>query len=152
MKNFSIARPIWIWIVAAVSLMVAGCGMFVDSPPQKLSAYKAVVPVDFLFSWDESYNDWMNTPTRVLIFDKPLKSVFEGHPFTRLSYEIRSLPMDSELVNIDAMGLTRRQLLWAISHDYKLKMTLRTNSEGHPEAIVIESREKDQSKVTTKLK
>ena len=44
------------------------------------------------------------------------------------------------LVSIDSMGITRRQLLWAIAHDNNLHMSLRSLPNGQPSQILIRYR------------
>ncbi|MEM0896640.1 MAG: hypothetical protein AAGJ79_07115 [Verrucomicrobiota bacterium] len=136
-KSSNIA--VFLAIFAGIGL--SSCNIFAPYPPEKISAHRAVVPYDFLFSWEKEYNHWMDTPVRVLYDNVPLSEVFTRHPFTRLSYEIHSLPSDMPLVSTDLIGVTRRQYLWSLAHTHNLRMSLQTTSSGEPETILIRWRE-----------
>ncbi|MEM9479833.1 MAG: hypothetical protein AAGA58_09300 [Verrucomicrobiota bacterium] len=129
-------------ILAIAALVgLSSCNLFAPYPPEKTSDHRAVVPSDFLFSWDKDYNHWMDTPVRILYDNVPLSEVFTRHPFTRLVYDLQSLPPEMPLVTTDHLGISRRQYLWSLAHTYNLRMSLRTTSSGEPETVLIRWRE-----------
>lgn len=123
-----------------LALSLSACGIFVEKPTPSLVEPRAAIPRDFLFSWDKNYNDWMDSPVRVYYFEVPLDQVFANPPFTRLRYHVVKKPETIPLVTIDSLGITRRQLLWSISHDYNLHMSLKTLPNGFPTEILIRYR------------
>ena len=134
------SRPLAAIAAAAVALCLGSCGIFEEKPHPSLVEPRAAVPRDFLFSWHEPYNEWMDTPVRVYYNEVPLDCIFENQPFTRLSYQWVKRPEEVPLVSIDSMGITRRQLLWSIAHDYNLHMSLKTLPDGHPNTVLIRDR------------
>ena len=140
--RFHLPRPAILAIPLAFALFFAGCDIFVEKPHPSLVEPRAAVPRDFLFSWHKPYNEWMDTPVRVYYNKVPLNEVFENSPFTRLSYRIVEAPKNAEwpLITIDSLGITRRQLLWAIAHDNNLHMSLKTLPDGHPTEVLIRHR------------
>lgn len=133
----------------AVSLFLPACSV-VDNPldPYPTPKYNAadpnaVVPAEFLFSRYSPLNSWLDQAVRVQILDVPLVDVFR-HPSLRgLQYVIVKPPPDNPLVTIDKLALTRRQLLWAISHDHQLHMTPVFGRRGEVTHIEIRSRSVD---------
>jgi len=119
------------------SMLLTSCDIFLEKPRHKLVEPKAVVPGSFLFSWDKEYNAWMDTPNRIYYHNTPLSEVFQNEPFTRLVYELYDMPAEQPLVSIDSLGITRRQVLWVLCHDYNLKMSLRSLSDGKPESVIV---------------
>ena len=111
--------------------------IFMEKPHLSLVEPRAVVPGDFLFSFHEPYNEWMDTPHRVYYHKVPLNEVFHRKPFTKLVYTLGEMPRDMPLISIDALGITRRQLLWMLAHDNQLKMSLISDEAGHPMEIII---------------
>lgn len=101
----------------------------------------AVVPQEFLYTEYAPLNKWLDTPVRVQILDVPLLDVFQ-HPSLRgLNYKITVPPKADQTVLIDKLAMTRRQLLWVLSHDYALMLTPVFGSNG--ELSWIEIRSKD---------
>ena len=79
----------------------------------------------------------MDTPLHVHHHKVKIESIFSARPFEDFKYELHEIPDDMEPVTIDSTGQTRRQLLWAISHDNNLKMTLLTTDGGRPSVVII---------------
>ncbi len=96
-----------------------------------------VVPTDFLHSWDREYNNWMDTPVKVIYGNVPLDDVFNRHPFTRLKYRWAQTPPAMPIISVDQTGITRRQYLWSLAHDNNLRMSLETDATGKPSGVVI---------------
>ncbi len=132
--------------LACLTLWLPSCGiMDQDNPKPKNHAEdpKAVVPVDFLFNRSRALNAWLDEAVRVQILDVPLMDVFR-HPALRgLQYVIVKPPVENPLIFIDKLAMTRRQLLWAISHDHQLHMTPSFGPNGGVTAIEIRSRSQD---------
>ena len=82
----------------------------------------------------------MDTPVRVYYNEVPLEEIFNNAPLIGLSYNFIKKPKESPLVSIDSIGITRRQLLWAIAHDNNLNMSLKALPNGHPSEIIIRDR------------
>ena len=82
----------------------------------------------------------MDSPVRVYYNEIPLEEIFKNAPLTGLSYNFINKPKESPLVSIDSIGITRRQLLWAIAHDNNLSMSLKSLPNGHPSEIIIRDR------------
>lgn len=126
--------------LALISLLLSNCSIFEQRPKPGLVEPSAAVPVDFLFSWHKPYNKWMDTPIRVYYNEVSLEEIFKNDPLTGLSYKFVKKPEIMPLVSIDSMGITRRQLLWAIAHDNNLHMSLRSLPNGQPSQILIRDR------------
>ena len=124
-------------VLFAVATLFSSCNLFLEKPKNTLVLPKVVVPHDFLFSWDKEYNEWMDTPNQIHYHNVPITEVFQSAPFTKLEYELYDLPDEPILVTFDSLGITRRQLLWALANDYNLKMNLRSLSDGKPETITV---------------
>ena len=82
----------------------------------------------------------MDTPVRVYYNEVSLEEIFNNAPLTGLSYNFIKKPKEMPLVSIDSIGITRRQLLWAIAHDNNLNMSLKSLPNGHPSEIIIRDR------------
>ena len=103
----------------------------------------AVVPQEFLFTRYAPLNTWLDQAVRVQVLDVPLMNVFR-HPALRgLEYVVVKAPPQNPLVTIDKLALTRRQLLWALSHDHQLHMTPSYGRRGEVSHIEIRSRSLD---------
>ncbi|MFT4547011.1 MAG: hypothetical protein ACI8XO_003807 [Verrucomicrobiales bacterium] len=136
MKNTP--RRIFLLLVAlAVATLLGSCNVFDLEPRYRVVEPEAVVPKSFLYNPDQTYNDWMDTPLRVHYHETSVSAIFSDQPFENFSYELYDIPSDMKPVSIDALGQTRRQLLWAIAHDNNLKMTLLTTEGGRPSVVVI---------------
>jgi len=133
-------RPIPLLLLTALALPLAGCDIFVEKPSPRIVEAHAAVPREFLFSWHEPYNEWMDTPIRVYYNKIPLDQIFKESPFTSLSYRFIEQPPEMPLVTVDTLGISRRQLLWSIAHDNNLHMSLKTLPNGHPSEVIIRHR------------
>ncbi len=131
----------------ALTLGLGGCELFRERPTPSLVEPRAAVPRDFLFSWHEPYNEWMDAPVRVYYNKIPLDQVLANPPFTRLRYTVVERPDKMPLVTMDSLGISRRQLLWSIAHDYNLHMSLKTLPDGHPNEVLIRYRGDGGSKI-----
>jgi hypothetical protein len=132
---------------AALLLAVAcpSCGLFDPKPKYKAVDPNAVVPQNFLFTRYTPLNDWLDTAVRVQIFDVPLTQVFNEPALSGLNYRWVNQPLSNPTIFIDKLGLTRRQLLWAIGQDYQLHMTPVFGPDGRTATIEIRSRETKNS-------
>lgn len=139
MSFLTVLRPSRLLMLAILS-SAAGCGWFVERPTPGIVNPHAAVPTTFLFSWHEPYNQWMDTPVRVYYNKVPLDEIFQNSPFDTLEYRFLEKPEEMPLVSIDSLGISRRQLLWSIAHDYNLHMSLKTLPNGHPNEIIIRYR------------
>ncbi|MAW10937.1 MAG: hypothetical protein ACJ0IB_02245 [Verrucomicrobiales bacterium] len=126
--------------LALLTLSLSNCSILDQNPKPGLVEPSAAVPGDFLFSWHKPYNKWMDTPVRVYYNDVSLEEIFENDPLTGLSYKFVKSPETMPLVSMDSMGITRRQLLWAIAHENNLHMSLRSLPNGQPSQILIRYR------------
>lgn len=126
--------------IASTIVLFSNCSVFEQKPKPGLVEANAAVPVDFLFSWHKPYNKWMDTPIRVYYNEVSLEEIFKNDPLTGLSYKFVKEPDAMPLVSIDSIGITRRQLLWAIAHDNNLHMSLRSLPNGQPSQILIRYR------------
>ncbi|MES2708384.1 MAG: hypothetical protein V4726_17450 [Verrucomicrobiota bacterium] len=124
-----------------LALTCASCGLFDPKPKYNAVDPKAVVPQDFLFTRYGPLNAWLDTPVRVQIFDVPLTEVIKEPCLRGLDYRIVNPPLSNPTVFIDKIGLTRRQLLWALGQDYQLHMTPVFGPDGRTAYIEIRSRE-----------
>lgn len=136
MKFFPVCAAVLIPAFACPS-----CGVFDPKPKYKLVDPKAVVPQDFLFTRYGPLNDWLDTAVRVQIFDVPLTQVFNEPALRGLNYVFVIPPVTNPTIFIDKLGLTRRQLLWAIAQDYQLHLTPVFGADGRTATIEIRSRE-----------
>ncbi len=116
-------------------------------PDNKAYDAGAVTPPDFLLTRSDALNKWLDTPVRVQIHDVRLREVFRHDSLRGLQYSIVNPPQQDPLVYIDKIAMTRRQLLWAVSHDHQLHMTPAYNSKGNISHIEIRSRSVDLPKV-----
>ncbi len=125
---------------ALVTLAFSGCKLFLEKPTPSLIEPRAAVPREFLFSWHEPYNEWMDAPVRVYYNKVPLDQIFSEAPFEGLSYRFIEQPEDMPLVSVDTLGISRRQLLWSVAHDNNLQMSLKTLPDGQPSVVIIRHR------------
>ncbi len=128
-------------LAVTVALASASCNLFEPKPPMKITDAAAVVPPDFLFSRYAPLNAWLDTSVRVQIFDVPLMDTFQTPALRGLNYRIISRPEHNPLITIDKPGLTRRQLLWALSQDHALHLSAIFTPDGGPAWIEIRSRQ-----------
>jgi hypothetical protein len=107
-------------VPVTAGLLLASCIW----PRADLEPYDAmgVVPQEFLYTTHGPLNDWLDAPVYVQMTNVPLTRIFE-HPALRdLNHHWAVRPEHDHRVTIYRVALTRRQLLWSISHDYKLSM------------------------------
>jgi len=130
-------RPSIILLAVAATMVFGSCGIFNPSPQYRIVEPEAVVPSSFLYNPDKTYNEWLDAPQRVYYHKVSIDQIFSDAPFTEFSHELHDIPDDMDLVTLDAVGQTRRQLLWAIAHDYNLKMTLLTTEGGRPATVIV---------------
>lgn len=135
------STPIRVLLAAVFCLAAGGCTLFDPKPPMNIADPKAVVPESFLFTKYKPLNVWLDQPVRVQIFDVPLTRVFETPELRGARYRFISFPPNDPLVFIDKPALTRRQLLWSLSHTYQLHMTPVFSQDGGPAWIEIRSRQ-----------
>ncbi len=128
-------------LVPGAALLLSSCDIFLPKPHHALVQPKVVVPADFLYSPDEAFNEWMDTGVRVSYHKVPFYQVFNNPPFTELAYEVYERPEVVPLLTFDSIGITRRQFLWAVSHDLNVKLTLKTLPNGKPVAVIARSRD-----------
>ena len=124
----------------ATPITLGSCGILEQRPKPGLVEPSAAVPGDFLFSWHTPYNKWMDSPVRVYYNEVSLEEIFENAPLSGLSYNFIKKPDQIPLVSMDSIGITRRQLLWAIAHDNNLHMSLKSLPNGHPSEVIIRYR------------
>ncbi len=121
--------------------------LFWPQPPGNAADPAAVVPKDFLFSRYAPLNAWLDEAVRVQIMDVPLMEVFNHQTLRGLNYVFVKKPQKNPLVTMDKLALTRRQLLWALSHDHQLHMTPSFGANGEVTCIEIRSRSVDLPEV-----
>jgi len=120
-----------------MAILLGSCNLFNPVPNYRIVEPEAVVPKSFLYNPDKVYNEWMDTPLRIHYHEVTLESIFADAPFKDFRYELREIPDDMAHLTIDALGQSRKQLLWGIAHDNNLKMTLLTTDGGRPSVVVI---------------
>jgi len=131
---------------AGLLLCLPACSVVDDINPRPkghAADPAAVVPGEFLFTRYQPLNTWLDTAVRVQIMDVPLSEVFNHSALRGLEYVIVKAPPANPLITIDKLALTRRQLLWVLSHDYQLHMTPSFGSRGEVRFIEIRSRSVD---------
>lgn len=109
--------------VLVLSAALSGCGIFDPKPKFRADEPTAVLPQSFLYTPYEPMNDWLDTPVRIIVQDLPLDQVFSHPVFAGMNYRLHDMPTNNPAINFDGIGLTRRQLLWALAHEYGLQMT-----------------------------
>ena len=83
-------------------------------------------PQAFLFSKDDSSNQWLDTVVdvdvaEVRVIHLPLTDAFAG---MKLATTSADAPVESLRVSLHASQVTRRQALWLLSEKYGLQMTV----------------------------
>ncbi len=132
-------------LLAAAAMCHTGCRtvdrILDEQPSFKAADPAAVVPREFLYTKYEPLNRWMDQAVRVQIMDMSLLSVFE-HPCLRgFHYKFLRRPPRAHVINMDKLAMTRRQILWALSHDYQLRFSPKYGMDGEVLYIEISSRE-----------
>lgn len=139
--------PLFTAALALVTLPLTGCNTLdriLEPQPQGNAADAgAVLPQEFLFTRYAPLNRWLDQAVRVQINDVPLMDVF-NHPALRgFQYAVVKAPPENPLISMDKIALTRRQLLWALSHDHQLFMSPVFDRRGAVTHIEIRSRSVD---------
>lgn len=125
---------------AAVLVSLPGC-KWLDPKPDFAAAYPdAVVPQSFLYSSYEPLNDWLDTKVRISIHEMPLRQVFQTAYLSPMRYMVTNLPHTEPLVTVESIGMTRRQFLFSLAHEYGLIMTPVFGAPGQPSYIDIRGR------------
>ncbi len=128
-------------LLATLALLgLPGCGMFDPHPNYHAADRMAVVPPEFLHSRYGPLNAWLDTPVRVQIYDVPLSKITQEPCLRGINYRVKQVPSENPNIFIDKLALTRRQLLWSLSQDYQLHMSLAFDSAQGPACIEIRSR------------
>ncbi len=100
---------------------------------------KALVPQQFLFTDYAPLNEWLDASVHVDILDVPLSKVFQQPSLTGLNHNLTGFSQDEDepSVTINEVAITRRQLLWSLSQDYKLAMVPKFDAQGGTSFIDI---------------
>jgi hypothetical protein len=91
-------------------------------------------PQAFLFSTDDSSNQWLDTVVdvdvaEVRIIHLPLTDAFSG---MKLAITRADAPVESLKVSLYASGVTRRQALWLLAEKYGLQMSVAPVNKQSP--------------------
>jgi hypothetical protein len=128
-------------LLAALALLgLPACGIFDPHPQYHAADPMAVVPPEFLLSRYAPLNRWLDTPVRVQMYDVPLSQVTQQPCLRGINYSVKQVPSENPNVFIDKLALTRRQLLWSLSQDYQLHMSISFDATQGPACIEIRSR------------
>ena len=142
-----IRLPILSAVTGLALFGLTGCNtmdkIFEPQPGGNAADPNAVLPQEFLFTRYAPLNQWLDTPVRVQIMDVPLMDVFNNPALRGLQYVVIKAPPENPMITIDKLALTRRQLLWSISHDHQLHMTPVFERKGPVSQIEIRSRSVD---------
>lgn len=103
--------------------LLPSCRLLDPEPDYEIARPMAITPQKFLHNDNEQLNEWLDQTIVVRISRVPLSKTFDEPEFTPMSYKAIDLPEDDPQINIDSVGMSRRQLLWAISHEHSLEMT-----------------------------
>ncbi len=135
-------------ILAAAALSLLSSCRFTDRlldpyPGFQAGDPMAVVPREFLFTRYEPLNRWLDQPVNVQITDVPLTQVFRHESLRGFQYKILRTPPRAHSVSIEKLAMTRRQILWSLSHDYQLHMAPRYGPDGEILWIDVRSTEEE---------
>jgi hypothetical protein len=91
-------------------------------------------PQAFLFSGDDSSNQWLDTVVdvdvaEVRIIHLPLTDAFSG---MKLAITTADAPVESLRISLHASQVTRRQALWLLAEKYSLDITVAPVSKQSP--------------------
>lgn len=118
-------------VLVLSSLMgLVSCTFWDVRPDYKPHDKLAVVPQEFLYTSHAPFNDWLDTPVHIQITDVPLTDVFEHPALRELRVVWVTRPVENPLVTIHRLGITRRQLLWALGQDHQLNLLAQTVPGG----------------------
>ncbi|MEZ5328760.1 MAG: hypothetical protein R3F19_27250 [Verrucomicrobiales bacterium] len=100
---------------------------------------KALVPQEFLLTDYTPLNEWLDTPVHVDILNVPLSKVFQQPSLAGLNHNLTGFSQgeDEPNVTLNEVAITRRQLLWSLSQDYKLAMVPKFDAQGGSSYIDI---------------
>ena len=127
-------------LVFSVLPLLSSCVFWGHRPDFKPHDKMAVVPQEFLFTGHGPFNDWLDTPVHIQISDMPLTEVFEHPALRQLRVVWVNHPVENPPVTLHRLGITRRQLLWALGQDHQLTMLAQTVPGGQS-YVEIRSRE-----------
>jgi hypothetical protein len=130
-------------LLLAAAVATAGCNYYPNHPDNQHDSRvrEAVVPNTFLYNaTSPRFNEWLDTPAHIHLIDVPLDRVFESTIFAPLNYRVSNLPANAPPVNVESLGMTRRQLLWTIAHEYGLSMTPYDFGDPHLSYIDVQGR------------
>jgi hypothetical protein len=139
-------------LTAGLAVLLTACKAYKEvtgdpEPTNKAYDIDAVTPPEFLLTRSAPLNKWLDTPVRVQIYEVPLLEVFR-HPALRgLEYTIINKPQDNPKITIDKIAMTRRQLLWSLSHDHQLHMSPAYSANGNVSHIEIRARVSELQKL-----
>jgi len=117
--------------------VLTGCNLFGPKPSYNMTQPNAVIPQAFLYTTYSPLNRWLDTPKRIIIHDVPLRKVFSISELSPMNYKLVNLKNGDTPVTMKTLGITRRQLLWTIAHEYGLDMTPIYTKPGEPAYIEI---------------
>jgi hypothetical protein len=109
-------------ILLAIAWLAVSCATTIH-PPQA-----------FLFSTDDSSNQWLDTVVdvdmaEVRIIHLPLTDAFAG---MKLAITRADAPVESVRVSLHASRVTRRQALWLLAEKYGLQMAVAPVNQQSP--------------------
>jgi hypothetical protein len=119
---------------------LTSCVFWDHKPDLKPHDKRAVVPQEFLYTTHQPFTDWLDTPVHIQITNMPLTEVFSHPALRQLRVRWMNLPKENPEVTIHRLGITRRQLLWALGQDHELTMLAQTVPGGYS-YVEIRSRE-----------
>ena len=140
-------------LLAAASLSLLSSCRIMDRlldphPGFQAGDKRAVVPREFLFTRSPSLTAWLDQVVVVQIEGVPLTQVFNHESLRGFSYKFLRLPPRSHVVSMHKIAMTRRQILWSLSHDYQLQMTPRYGPNG--EILWVDIRSQEEALVVNK--
>lgn len=139
-------------VTLAACSVLGGCGLFDPKPRFRADEPTAVLPQNFLYTPYRPMNEWLDTPMRVIVQDLPLDQVFSHPVFAGMNYRLHDMPSDNPIINFDGIGLTRRQMLWSIAHEFGLQMTPIFRGPDSPAYIDIRRKPKAPSQAESAVK
>ncbi|CAN5271479.1 hypothetical protein BH23VER1_BH23VER1_10800 [soil metagenome] len=138
-------RPIHILTLAPAVFAVVSCQAINPKPTYEAPAPHAVAPIRFLYNDYKPFNEWLDTPAHIIIEDVPLNDIFASPILQPMNYRLTNMPIENPEVNINSIGMTRRQLLWSLSHEYGLRMTPKYTGPDFPSFVEITGKDRSTS-------
>ena len=108
-------------IAVMAASVLPSCGL-VPKPDYKPHDKLAVVPQEFLYTDNHSFNEWLDTPLRLQITDMPLTEVFRHPALRELEVVWVGSLRENPRITIHRVAITRRQILWSMAQDHQLLM------------------------------